>query len=293
MPQNFIDRTSRFLENLGASVKSLVKIAVSGKPTLRPSLCHKNQEPCRRLIILGNGPSLRQNLDNDMTILSACHTMAVNFAANTPEFFKLRPEYYVLADPHFFSNLSDPNVSRLITSLNAVDWPMTLFVPSSARLKAGLLNNPCLKTEKFPFVAAEGFPSFVGMALSRAWAMPRPRNVLIPSIMIGAWLGYAEIYLLGADHSWLKTLSVTDENQVVTVQPHFYKEDKREEERIRSVYEGRKLHELLESFRIAFSSYHTIENWASRNGISIINATPGSMIDAFRRASLSSLKNAD
>ena len=37
---------------------------------------------------------------------------------------------------------------------------------------------------------------------------------LIPSIMLGIWLGYREIYLLGADHTWTKTLSVDDDNRV-------------------------------------------------------------------------------
>ena len=114
--------------------------------------------------------------------------------------------------------------------------------------------------------------------------MPRPRNVLIPSIMIGIWLGYSEIRLLGADHSWLKTISVDDNNRVVSIQPHFYQEDSREQQRIRTAYLSLPLHKVLESFHIAFRSYHRIRRFADTQGIRIINSTPGSFIDAFDRA---------
>lgn len=163
---------------------------------------------------------------------------------------------------------------------------MTLFVPLSAKIQRGVFSSPMLKVATFPFVAVEGWKWLENMAFNRAMGMPRPRNVLIPSIMVGAWLGYQEIYLLGADHSWLKTLDVTEDNRVVSVQPHFYKEDEREEKRIRADYVGRRLHEVLESMQIAFRSYHRIRQWADRQCIKIYNATPGSMIDAFERKAI-------
>ena len=85
--------------------------------------------------------------------------------------------------------------------------------------------------------------------------MPRPRNVLIPSIMLAINSGYRRVYVAGADHSWLKTLSVDDENRVVSIQPHFYKEKESEEERIRVDYMKVKLAniEVIEKLQLLYN----------------------------------------
>lgn len=276
-----------FLDSLGATFKSCLRMlpAVGNRGPSQQSGASSGKP----LVILGNGPSLRRNLEEDMAVLQGADTLAVNFFANSPEFLQVRPKYYVLADPHFFDKAdTDPNVGRLISALNSIDFAMTLLIPAAARRKARLFVNPLLRVETFNFVAVEGFRWFEDAMFDHRFGMPRPRNVLIPSIMIGIWLGYKQIYLLGADHSWLSTLSVNDRNEVVSIQPHFYKEDDREQKRIRQEYVRHPLHEVLESMTIAFRSYHRIQAYASAHGISIVNATPGSMIDAFPRGPLAS-----
>ncbi len=274
-------------DKLSASIKTLVKVALQAKycPIVRNGADAPQGD--RPLYIMGNGPSLRTNLDNNLELLERSDTLAVNFAANTPEFRIVRPKYYVLADPHFFRNISDKNVAALLESLKAVDWRMTLFVPAKSRRSvARMIDNPMVSVEGFNFLAAEGWKWLEQFMFRLRLGMPRPRNVLIPSIMIGIWLGYKKIYILGADHSWLKTLDVDSDNRVVSVQPHFYKEDSHEVERINRTYLDLKLHQVLESMTIAFASYHKINAYASRCGITIINATPGSFIDAFPRGSI-------
>lgn len=285
-------KIARIAGQTGPSIKSIVKLALTrrgnlDKKTRRAGNDHTEYDSKSHVLyILGNGPSLRQNIENDLGFLKVHDTLAVNFAANSPEFKLIRPKYYLLADPHFFKNATDPNVRKLLDNLNGIDHEMTLFIPSSAKVPTATFTGEKLRIVTFPFVAVEGWEWLENMAFNHKRGMPRPRNVLIPSIMVGAWLGYGKIYLLGADHSWLKTLDVTEDNRVVSVQPHFYKEDEREEKRIRADYVGRRLHEVLESMQIAFRSYHRIDQWTRKNGICIYNATPGSMIDAFERKPL-------
>lgn len=283
MSNSISRQISDFLGRLASSAASCLRVVMS-LPAPRIAAAPRQGRP---LVILGNGPALKKNLEEDMEALTGGDTLAVNFFANSPEFFKVRPKYYVLADPHFFDKaLTDPNVSRLIGNLNAADFQMTLYIPSTARFQRTLFTNPNLAVGMFSFNAVEGFGWLEDAAFGKALGMPRPRNVLIPSIMLGIWLGYKEIYLLGADHSWLKTLSVNDCNEVVSIQPHFYKEDEKEIKRVREEYVRHPLHEVLESMMIAFRSYHRIRRYADSRGVRILNATPGSMIDAFERASL-------
>lgn len=272
---------AQWLAATGKSLKSIVKIALS---TRRSGV--KREEGADTIIIMGNGPSLADAIAGSRESLLRYPTMAVNFAANAPEFRELQPAYYVLADPHFFNNASDPNVSRLIGNLNRVDWPMTLYVPFAARNVDALITNSNVTVGRFNAVAVEGWRWLERAAYSSGRGMPRPRNVLIPSIMIAMQAGFRNIYVAGADHSWMRTLEVNECNEVVSVQPHFYKEDEQEVKRVRTEYLRYPLHEIVYSFYVAFKAYHDIERYAAGCGVNIYNATPGSFIDAFRRSGL-------
>jgi hypothetical protein len=161
-----------------------------------------------------------------------------------------------------------------------------LFVPTTARKQTAKLSSTNITIEYFNATGVEGFPSFRRNMYRIGAGMPRPRNVLIPSLMIGIALGFRNIYITGADHGWTKTLSVNERNEVISVQPHFYTEDSHEQQRIRVDYLKYPLHQILYSFYIAFKSYFIIEDYARSCGVEIINATEGSFIDAFKRQPL-------
>lgn len=278
----------KIISQTGSSLKSLVKVALlSRRPTV--SLADSPEKP---LVVMGNGPSLRDTIAEHGELLRSLPTMAVNFAANAPEFTELRPDFYILADPHFFNNTSDPNVARLTESLaKNVTWKMRLLVPcpAASRISADIKSNPNITVQTYNAVGAEGWSALEDMLFKSRLAMPRPRNVLIPAIMTGIAMGFKEIYVTGADHSWTRTLSVNERNEVVSIQPHFYKEDSREQKRVTGEYLKYPLHSILYSFYVAFRSYFTIRRHADKRGVRIYNATPGSFIDAFERKPLSSI----
>ncbi len=266
--------------SLGSTLKGVVKIALKSRRTVGDTAPAPD-----RLVILANGPSLRRELDENAAQLAASTTMCVNFMANAPEFTRLRPRYYVLADPHFFRGTDHDNVFQLWQQLAAVDWPMTLFVPADEFRRARKLlgTHSRVTLASFNCVGVEGFGWFERLVYRSGLAMPRPRNVLIPSIMLAINLGAREIFLLGADHSWMQTLRVDDDNNVISVQPHFYKDSQAESRRTVSEYKGYRLHDIVMSFYVAFSGYHRLRRYAESRGTHIYSATPDSMIDAFDR----------
>ena len=75
---------SDFSSNLGATLKSCVKMVCLSRPT-----SIRRNGDTRPLVIMGNGPSLRKVLDDRPEMLSTSALMSVNFAANAPEFFEL------------------------------------------------------------------------------------------------------------------------------------------------------------------------------------------------------------
>ncbi|MDE6300959.1 MAG: hypothetical protein K2M19_04525 [Muribaculaceae bacterium] len=274
---------SDFASRLGDTLKGIIKIATGSR------IIRNTPQASGRIIILGNGPSLRTTIAENSELLKSEDTMAVNFMANTPEFVLLQPRYYILADPHFFTGLEHENVKALWKNISDATWPMTLFVPARRLKQARELTsaaNAGLTLATFNFVGIEGFDFFERVVFSAGLAMPRPRNVLIPAIMCAIRMGFTKIDIVGADHSWLETIRVTDENHVVSVQPHFYADSSKELKRSETEYRGYHLHDILRSFYIAFSSYHRLQRYAFSRGITVTNATPGSYIDAFPRIPL-------
>ena len=266
--------------NTGSSLAALLKVALMSK---RPSPRGDNRG--ESLVVMGNGPSLRETIDNHRKLLDQNRLMSVNFAPLTQEFFSLKPGFHVLADGLFFEKTMKGNVEEMWDALKRVEWGMVLYVPAKYRnsvLKKELPEN--VKVKYFNMTPASGWGWLTNLLYRSGLAMPRPRNVLVPAIMNGIREGFERIILVGADHSWSKTLWVTDNNIVVSVQPHFYKDNEKERERVESLYKGIRLYQIYESFAIAFRSYFALSDYAQRRGVEIINATPGSFIDAFRRS---------
>lgn len=275
-----------FFSALGNTLKSCAKLVLLSRSTTAPAPSHKGS---RDIIILGNGPSLNDTIARHSSLLASKPTVAVNFMASSPIYNAIRPDFYVLADPLFFKSPELENVAQLWNALSKTDFPMTLLVPVKWRRQARRLlgrSAPKVKVEGFNFIGLSGFFAFEKSVYNRRRGMPRPRNVLIPAIMNAIWAGYKDIYVVGADHSWLETLRVSDQNHVVSVQPHFYADSEKELKRSETEYKNIRLHQLLESFAIAFRSYHILNRYALATGVRIYNSTPKSYIDAFERRPL-------
>lgn len=254
-----------------------------------------------RIYILGNGPSLKDSIARHEALLKKGPCMCVNFAPDTPEFYILRPKYHIAIDPVFYKNIcgcegaENENVRRMYENIRASwsstaglpGWELVTIVPASVRAEVDkALGAPAGRVAGVKAIGMEGFGWLQRWIWDTQRGMPRPRNVLIAAIMVGVWMGYDEIILLGADHSWLADLAVTDQNKVVPNQSHYYQATEEEKVRVEKAYEGVRLHQVLESMAVAMRSYHLIRRWAGRRGVRILNATPGSMIDAFPRITL-------
>lgn len=281
-----LERIKRIFGKTGATIASVAKVALMSRiPT------GKGDSKSETLIILANGPSLRDALDNHMPLLKKHPLLTVNFSPNTPEFFELQPKIHVLADDLFFEREKKGNIEQLWDNLAKVDWQMVLYVPVTKKRCADLKRLPAnVEIKYFNLTPVDGFGFIKNWLYSAGLGMPRPRNVLIPSIMNGVREGYRDIVLTGADHSWSRTLWVDDDNHVVTVQPHFYKDNDKEKKRVDTLYQNIHLHQIYESFSIAFRSYFAVKEYCDRKGVKVLNATPGSFIDAFPRISLDEVK---
>lgn len=272
------------------TVFTLFKILLWSGFNKRPKILF----PHDKCIIMGNGPSLNKSLTEFEVSLGNYTLICVNHFAESPVYKKLKPEIYVLNAPEMWLNDVEPYYyekgEKLFDAIRKnTDWEMNLFIPYSAkkhgRWQKSLMQNKRIKVHFFNSTPVEGYQWFRYSCYRNYLGMPRPHNVLIPSIMISLFLNFRKIYLFGTDHSWMKDIWVTEENEVLLNQKHFYDEDTSRAKPMDKLGKGkRKLYEVLQKFVYAFYGYFEIEAFSKTKGQDIINCTEGSYIDAFQRS---------
>ena len=213
--------------------------------------------------------------------------LAVNFCVTSPMFEQLRPEIYLIADPLFWI-VPEKRVQLFRTLAEKTAWPMNLFIPARAlknkEWQPMLAGNRNIRLCIYNTTPIEGFQGFCNWIFGKGWGVPRPHNVLIPSIAIGLRLPFKKIYLAGADHSWLPEITVTDDNVVLMHQKHFYDQNKSQAATVtQENLHSARLYTILYHMYVAFKSYFVLEAYARRLDKEVINVTPGSYIDAFKR----------
>lgn len=281
------EKGMKWLEQLWQTFLSIVKILLQSKWNTRLPSSFSNPE---ELLILANGPSLNRTVQESSAFVREKTLLAVNFCVTSPMFEELRPELYLIADPLFW--IVPEKREQLFRSLaEKTTWPMNLFIPTRAlknkEWQPMLAGNPNIRLCIYNTTPIEGFQGFCNWVFTRGWGVPRPHNVLIPSIATGLRLPFKKIYLAGADHSWLPEISVTDDNVVLMHQKHFYDQNKSQAATVKQEnLNSARLYTILYHMYVAFKSYFVLEAYARKRGKEVINVTPGSYIDAFKRMKL-------
>ena len=94
----------------------------------RPKYKKKN-----KVIIIGNGPSLRNNITNLYIKKKTFDIYALNYFALSEEFKKIKPNYYFIADAVFWRNDTNKYFKKdnlnLFNKLLEVDWKIKIFCP--------------------------------------------------------------------------------------------------------------------------------------------------------------------
>ncbi len=280
-----------FIQNSFLTIISILKFVRYG------SLKHGNIFPATKMqdiIILGNGPSLKENLENDINILKKTDTFAVNKFCLTSEFYLLKPKYYLLIDPAFYikkdTSLKFLDLQKNIFNsfIKEIDWDMTLFIPVLTDMKdvwdSLLSQNKHITIRYINSNDAMGFRSITFALYKYNFAMPVPQNVLVGAIFISLNMGYKNIYLLGAEHSWSETLRVNNQNQLFIRQKHYYGEEDTLYYKGIEQKEIWKMHEVLRALSKTFRSYFVLHEYSKEINANIYNLTPYSYIDAFPKA---------
>jgi hypothetical protein len=292
-----------FLENLLLSILTIGKVILLSRPLLRYPKLTGDHKVC---VIMGNGPSLHQTITRHTAFLEDKVLFCVNIFSRTRDYEMLKPSCYVITSPEFWINDAkkgwyEDRYKTFEEIVEKTDWDLNLIVPLLARKDKKWIKfmrkNPHINLIYFNNTPIEGFTWINHLLYNLNLGTPRPHNVLIPSIFIAIKCGFKKIYLAGTDHNWLEDIQVTENNEVLLSQKHFY--DKQFKDRNdknsphpRPMYHGptskkRKLHEVIIKFYYAFRGYWEIQDYAQTKDVEIVNLTMNSYIDAFIKEDLS------
>ncbi|MCX6256871.1 MAG: hypothetical protein NTW49_03080 [Bacteroidia bacterium] len=285
-----LEKISVFFNKLVQSMVTKIRIIFLSRFFLH---FQKEKDEPEECVILGNGPGLNTLIEKHRQFLGGKSLICVNHFAETRLFQELKPAVYVLGAPEMWLDDVEEYYFRKGENLFSeialnTSWKMRMFIPWSAhkskRWQQKIRRNPNISIQYYNPTPVEGFRWFCNLCFRDNLGMPRPHNVMIPSIMIAINSSWSVIYLAGADHSWLKDVWVTENNEVLLSQRHFYDQDTAQPKPMDKLGKGsRRLHEVLMKWVYSFRGYFEIEAYSHKMNRKIINITPGSYIDAFER----------
>lgn len=291
--REFIKKIYPFIVKINDTVVQFAAIIIFASLKYRKNLSYDGSR-LQNLLILGNGPSLKDDLVNICSDFPSDNAdfLCVNSFADSEYFEKIKPKHYVLIDPHAFKErLYEERLvkfkNNLLVSLkHKTTWDLNIYVPKyylNSEFVNSIKANKNIRVIPINNIPLKG--GFWGVKKKLfSWGLGNPifQNVLVASIFIGIQKGYKNIEIYGADHNWTRNLLVSEGNLVILKNDHFH-----QKENIVIKDESgnpKKLHKFLDQIALMFKEYHTLSLFAKYKGVKIVNRTSESFIDAFERA---------
>lgn len=247
-----------------------------------------------KIIILGNGPSLK----NDINFLNEEDVyFCVNNFSTSPEYDILKPKYYLFLDSYFFSDKSHSDwVSQRNKTFSEINdrttWSMTIYVPSWANLECikKIIKNKKIKIVKLRVGEFRSSSKVINKFFyNTGFFGPHQVNVLIYAIFISIWLKSKEIIVLGADASFHQDISLNQStNQLYMNFKHFndvaYKEPLMKNPDKTKPFT---IFEIMDTCAKTFDAHDMLNFFAKCRSVNIYNASSNSLIDSYTRISIS------
>lgn len=248
-----------------------------------------------KFIVIGNGPSLKESVEKYSGQISKYDCIVVNYFCKTEYYKLLKPRFYLFADPIFFEQLDTivewkrNKINGFIDSIiRNTEWDLNLIVPSIA------IGSEFIKQiERNSFIHLHFYNSndLVKYNEDTKFSLWDKNLISVPAqtclntcVWLGIFLRYKEVFLLGADTTWIELLHVDQEtNEVYTIDSHFYGQEKIPLYKDSAGKIPVKLYEELISISNALKLYCELKEYADYAEVKVYNASEYSLIDAFDR----------
>ncbi len=276
--QNFVNKTAD-------TILSAIRILLYSRPIGQSPI--RNAENC---FVLGNGPSLNLSFDFLVENKENSDVFCVNMFSNSPYYSKIKPQNYLLLDDAFVNQNHELASNAIQKIMLDTHWKLNLIVPlkfkKSTYFIEKIAQNPNITIYFINYVIFESFDWLRFWVFRKNIGMPQCQNVLVALTFQCINMGYKNVYLLGADHSWHENLRLNEQNELLFVDTHFYGEKnintKNTNEKSFLAFQFLSLHK-------AFKGYEVLVIYAKNCGVNIYNASAKSYIDVFKKIKLTEI----
>lgn len=287
-PIQWIKKIFDFIDFLFDILNGLLQILFSGSPFYWPLKYKLIVSPNQRLIVIANGPSLKEDLNRlEKEDLSNTDFAMMNFSAITPLFLKLKPKYYCLADHAFFKpGYNEEKVRKSYQALEElVDWDLTLVVSYNAKVvkKYSELTNPHIKFQRVFAVSCDSFKNVLYRLYKKGLGNPSIGTVTNMAAFAGIQYGYKQIEFCGNDMSFFDGICVSDDNYPCVEMKHYYDDKVTLKPMMISDTQHQTLRSYVEMVYRMIVSHNAIADYGKYMGVTFINRTRKSMLDCYPR----------
>lgn len=253
----------------------------------------------KKAYVLVNGPSLKKALDDyDKGInLFDENSFMVNLSPLDPRFFRIKPRHFLLSDPIFYQDFEQKKeqVRKMYDLLEEkVNWEMYLYIDffneweNKKLIEYSKITNPHIHFVKLNrWHCSSLAPSIRHKLYKKGWFMPEDGTIANVAIYVALIEGYKEIELYGADHNMFLELAVNENNELCSLDSHFYEDGKPHMHVLKNCLttddKPFRVHQFLYIVSVMFKSHDLLRQFADYLDARVINCTPGSMIDSYER----------
>lgn len=247
----------------------------------------------KNVIVLGNGPSLANDMEKIVNLSNEYDFVCVNNFCTSSYYEVIKPNKYIFLDDYFIADSvhSDWVKQRELT-FNAINkktsWPMQIFLPARANdhILKKIIKNKNVEIIKMQVLGCDD--SNTKRAIRRfrtGFFGPYQGNVLIYAIYLSIWTRYKSIKIFGADLSFHKDIEVDQNNNHVQFRfRHFNAEDHVERLNKDALkLEPFTMSEFMKITTHTFRAHELLNSYAMDNNVEITNSSSFSFIDAYVR----------
>lgn len=235
----------------------------------------------KKIIIIGNGPSLKKVDFSESKYLN-CDFLCVNqFALDEKKFYDLKPKYYCMIDPVYFddNDVEHKEMKRkLFDILNNVNWKLNIVTFSCNKINFSNKNIRILNINNNLYKG--NFFNLKYYLFKKNIACPVFQNVINAAIYFSITYKAKEIYLYGVENDWHRELYVDKKNNVIRKLKHFYGDEDINLTQRGDIAKG-DLDVYFYYYYITLNTYKNLSKYAHYMNTHIYNCVENSYIDTF------------
>ena len=248
-----------------------------------------------RAMVLGNGPSLQSDMQTIFNRRKGADLYCVNAFALTEYFSKLKPDFYVFADPMYWIDDINEDMKKnrrdTILALLEANWPITVICPMAA---VSFLTDALSASNFIKIVGVNRnecqfkIHSVQMLALKHGLVTPNFINVAILALWWCIVKKIPDIELYGADFSAHLELKLDkDTGEASTGTKHFYEANKSDAMKKHHLKytkgPRRKMHERFFQIWQSFYQMYLLSELSEVKKLNLVNFSNNTNLDTIKR----------